>query len=142
MTRISCSHCHAMNDLFPFAPNHCSRCGHRADLPRADCDCDRCRDPNPTPVVGVEEMKEALKRIRVKADEAGLRATLDEAINMDTTNEFLVGSGGDGIVILRPPRGSITKEQALRLAAHLVAMADYSDGHAAFKDLLDAVENA
>lgn len=59
---------------------------------------------------------------------------------MDTTNDFFVGVLGDGIAILNPPRGKITKEQALRLAAYLVLLAD--DTGAEFPKVLEAVKNA
>jgi len=37
---------------------------------------------------------------------------------------FVVGTNGSGISIMIPPRGNITKDQALNLAAWLVALAD------------------
>ncbi len=45
---------------------------------------------------------------------------------IDTTNRFLVGMSGDGLVILgsaRLLRGPITPDDALNLAAHLVVLA-------------------
>ncbi len=42
-TSQSCSWCHAMNVLNPGQATHCSRCEHRADVCRMDCDCPRCR---------------------------------------------------------------------------------------------------
>jgi hypothetical protein len=59
---------------------------------------------------------------------------------MDTTNDFLVGSGGDAIVILLAASATrMTKEKALRLAAYLVALADDDDQ---FPAVLAAVRNA
>jgi hypothetical protein len=43
---ISCSWCHHMNNLDDPTVRHCANCGHRADVPRLDCDCPKCR---PTP---------------------------------------------------------------------------------------------
>ena len=58
---------------------------------------------------------------------------------MDTANKFMVGVRGDEIIILKPITGPLTKEQALNLAAHLVALAD-DDGK--FTELLSAVQSA
>lgn len=38
ITRTMCSWCHEMS-----ADRDCENCGHRADLPRLDCDCAKCR---------------------------------------------------------------------------------------------------
>jgi hypothetical protein len=54
-------------------------------------------------------------------------------------NEFLVSIHGDKIAILMPPRGPITKEQALRLAAYIVTLADPQGD--AFTDMLDQVQS-
>lgn len=54
-------------------------------------------------------------------------------------NEFMVSVAGDKIAILAPPRGPITKEQALRLAAWIVALADPSMKR--FEMLLDEVQS-
>jgi hypothetical protein len=47
----SCSWCHAMNVIGETAcglemirPCHCKACGHRADVPRCECDCKVCRE--------------------------------------------------------------------------------------------------
>ena len=42
MTYRSCSWCHATNQMTG-GPVFCRDCGHRADVPRLDCDCPRCR---------------------------------------------------------------------------------------------------
>jgi hypothetical protein len=42
----------------------------------------------------------------------------------NVVNEFLVGVLGDDIVTMRPVPQRLTKEQALQLAAMLVALAD------------------
>lgn len=46
----------------------------------------------------------------------------EEPVN--TVNEFLVGIRGGDIIIGLPPLRPITKDEALRLAAWLVAVAD------------------
>lgn len=43
IVRQSCSWCHGMNVLAPGAVTFCTKCGHRADLPRINCDCPKCR---------------------------------------------------------------------------------------------------
>ena len=57
---------------------------------------------------------------------------------MNTFNKFMVGGQADKIVIMSSPIGPIGKDDALILAAWLVALAD-SDNK--FADLLAAVEN-
>lgn len=59
---------------------------------------------------------------------------------MDTANRFLVCAQGDTLVLLRSPQ-RISKDEALNLAAWLVALADKSVDHESFKQLLDAVES-
>lgn len=56
---------------------------------------------------------------------------------MDTSHDFLVGVQGDRIVIMAFGR-SMSKGDALRPAAYLVALAD-DDG--AFPEVLKAVQN-
>lgn len=41
-TVMSCSWCHAANQLVRGGPTYCSHCGHRADVCRLDCDCPVC----------------------------------------------------------------------------------------------------
>lgn len=38
----SCSWCHRSNRVYANARGICDGCGHRADLPRLDCDCPQC----------------------------------------------------------------------------------------------------
>lgn len=41
---VSCSWCHEPNELRPDGGKvYCWSCGHRADVPRVDCDCRKCR---------------------------------------------------------------------------------------------------
>lgn len=60
----------------------------------------------------------------------------DETI--DTANKFIVGGRGDQVLITMPPRGPISKSDALVLAAWLVVLAD-TDGK--FQKVLAAVQN-
>lgn len=62
------------------------------------------------------------------------------ADELDTSNKFMVGVSGAHIVMLRPPRGSITKDDALNLAAWLVALADDTPPHK-FLSVMEAVQN-
>lgn len=54
-------------------------------------------------------------------------------------NEFAVGSQGHDVVILVPPRGPISKDRALALAAWIVALSGVERSD--FDALLDAVES-
>lgn len=58
---------------------------------------------------------------------------------MDTTNKHLVGVQGDNIIILRPPRGPISKADALMIAAWIVTLADDDDTE--FSKALEAVRS-
>jgi len=42
----------------------------------------------------------------------------------NTLNKYAVGASGARIIILRPPRGSMSPDDAMNLAAWLVALAD------------------
>lgn len=52
-------------------------------------------------------------------------AALEELMTagIETVNKFLVSSSGDGLMIMMPPRGKISHDDALLLAAYLVSMA-------------------
>lgn len=66
-------------------------------------------------------------------------ATIEgEAI--DTSNKFMVGVQGDNIVIMLPPRGRISKRDALVFAAWIATLAD--DDGLNFDAALAAVQNA
>jgi hypothetical protein len=56
-------------------------------------------------------------------------------------NKFLVGSSGRGVVIQRPPVGTITADDALLLAAYLVTMAEHEASHE-FSEVLAAVQGS
>lgn len=59
---------------------------------------------------------------------------------MDTTdNKQLVGSRGDMVVVLNPPRGPLSKDDALMFAAWLVVLAGKSLDE--FREAFDAVCN-
>lgn len=65
-------------------------------------------------------------------------ATIEgEAI--DTMNKFMVGVQGDSIVMLRPPRGAISKKDALVFAAWIATLAD--DDGLSFDAALKAVQD-
>jgi hypothetical protein len=63
-------------------------------------------------------------------------ATTDE---INTANKFFVASQGDKLIIMNPPRGPMSDDDALLLAAYLVSMAS-SPTHE-FDAVLDAVQN-
>lgn len=42
LTGRMCSHCHTLNLVGAGTWPYCSRCGHMADRPRADCECQAC----------------------------------------------------------------------------------------------------
>ncbi|CAN1724402.1 conserved protein of unknown function [Hyphomicrobium sp. 1Nfss2.1] len=56
---------------------------------------------------------------------------------IDVMNKFGVSVGGGGIALLVPPRTPMTKDEALVLAAWLVALADPLGER--FEKVLDAV---
>lgn len=60
---------------------------------------------------------------------------------MDTENKFMVSVTGGGVLVMNPPRGVISKEDALMFAAWLVALADHSHDHEAFEAALTDVES-
>lgn len=49
------------------------------------------------------------------------------ADEIDTTNKFLVSVGGDGIVFLRPLPQQMSRDDALLLAAYIVAIVADND---------------
>lgn len=42
-TEVLCSWCHTANTVQAGTWPFCATCGHRADKPRIDCDCDQCQ---------------------------------------------------------------------------------------------------
>jgi hypothetical protein len=40
---VTCSWCHASHDNTYGQTDYCNNCGHRADLPRLQCDCEKCK---------------------------------------------------------------------------------------------------
>lgn len=61
-----------------------------------------------------------------------------ESARIDTFNKFAVGHGAAGLTILLPPLGLVKPDDALLLAAYLVALAEPSASHP-FADVLAAV---
>lgn len=59
---------------------------------------------------------------------------------IDTFNKFLVGANAAGIIIMKPPSGLMSPDDALLLAATLVALAEYKASHS-FAEVLKAVQN-
>jgi len=59
---------------------------------------------------------------------------------IDTFNKFMVAMKDDKIVMIRPPLQPITKEEALLLAAWIVALAE--DNEDEFQQVLDAIRSA
>lgn len=57
---------------------------------------------------------------------------------MDTFNKHMVGVQGENIVIMNPPRGPISKADALVFAAWIVTLAD--DDETGFEKALEAVQ--
>lgn len=57
---------------------------------------------------------------------------------IETLNKFLVGARGDKVVIMLPPRGELSRKDALGLAAWLVAIAEQDNE---FQSVLNAVRN-
>jgi hypothetical protein len=73
------------------------------------------------------------------AVDAGAGGRVAEMI--ETFNKFLVAANGSGILIMNPPRGVISNDDALLLAAYIVSMADHSASND-FEDILKAVQGA
>jgi len=57
---------------------------------------------------------------------------------MDVSNQFMVGALGDKVVITLPPTRPLSKEEALTLAAWLVAIVTGDPEHV-FQPILSAV---
>lgn len=64
-------------------------------------------------------------------------------MSIDTSNKFFVGVMGDNIQMMKPVPQSITKADALNLAAWIVALADDSCGEpdGTFDKLFKAICN-
>lgn len=60
---------------------------------------------------------------------------------IDPMNKFMVGARGNGIIISLPPRGPITPNDALLLAAWLVLIAE-PDADNTFTEVTEAVSHA
>lgn len=52
----SCSWCDHLNEMHPNPRKFCGVCGHRADLPRMECDCGLCKqNPHIKPLLEPED---------------------------------------------------------------------------------------
>lgn len=60
--------------------------------------------------------------------------------SISTFNKFAVAGMGDRITIMNPPRGQISADDALLLAAYLVCMAEHEASNE-FNAVLEAVQN-
>lgn len=63
-------------------------------------------------------------------------------MEIDTVNKFLVSSVGDNVAIMNPPRGRLSRSDALLLAAWLVALAPDDGTEPTFQQVLTAVLSA
>jgi hypothetical protein len=74
------------------------------------------------------------------SDQAELRdiGDLSTMPKIETVNDFMVGTNGAGISVMRHPQG-MDKEQALRLAAWLVMLADNGQTER-FAAIFDAIK--
>lgn len=63
----SCSWCHEMNEMLPERRTWCHSCGHRADLPRHCCDCQRCLSPQTERIL--RELADALTEMEKGGDQ-------------------------------------------------------------------------
>ena len=64
---------------------------------------------------------------------------MSDTTDIDTTNKYFVGGMGDHLTVMIPPRGQITKADALNLAAYLVTLACDDD---LWQRTLAAVKNS
>lgn len=69
----------------------------------------------------------------------GNEMSVEKIKDLDVTNINMVSVNGSSVVILNPPRGPITKEHALTLAAWIVTLACANPGE--FEKYLDAVQS-
>lgn len=58
---------------------------------------------------------------------------------IDTTNKSIVGASGGGVVIMNPPRGLLSPDDAINLAVYLVLLSEDKATHR-FQEVLEAVE--
>lgn len=64
-----------------------------------------------------------------------------EETKIETLNQWMVGSQGKNVRIMNPPLGALSANEAMRLAAWLVTMAEMDATHK-FEDVLKAVQNS
>jgi hypothetical protein len=67
---VSCSWCSHLNDVTASrkdgTPTFCGACRHRADLPRIDCDCAACSNPQQPQRLTEADVEEALRQLGVE----------------------------------------------------------------------------
>lgn len=56
---------------------------------------------------------------------------------MDTNNRFFVGKNGDRVIIMKAAVGALSRDDALNLAAWIVALTDEDE----FRKHLKAIQN-
>jgi hypothetical protein len=61
-------------------------------------------------------------------------------VEFDTANKHLVGLKGDQVVVMVPPRAPLSREEAMMLAAWLLAISGID--LETFRQAFDAVSNA
>lgn len=86
----------------------------------------------------MDECEAVNRLVELAVQAARKEAPVGKGVNMDTLNRFGVGVHGENVVFLKPVPLQITREQALNLAAYLVALAD-RDGE--FDKVLQAIRN-
>lgn len=59
---------------------------------------------------------------------------------IETLNQWMVASQGKNVRIMMPPLGVLSADEAMRLAAWLVTMAEMDATHK-FEDVLKAIQN-
>ena len=64
---------------------------------------------------------------------------MDESVDVDTSNKFMVARNRDRLFIMRTPPPAISDDDAINLAAWLVAMVD--DGDDKFAATINAIKN-
>lgn len=60
---------------------------------------------------------------------------------IETLNQWMVGSQGRNVRIMAPPLGALSADEAMRLAAWLVTMAQMDATHP-FEEVLKAVQSS
>jgi hypothetical protein len=72
----TCSWCHKANRIGR-PPTYCAGCGHRADLPRAACDCAECRRRREGPSEVGETLEALMARLPCGAPRSAVSSRPD-----------------------------------------------------------------